>query len=146
MPDMRDFLALLQKHSVDFIIIGAFALARFGIPRGTGDLDIFLNPTEENASKVIEVLREFGLSSLQLTTQDILSGDIIQLGFPPARIDLLTRLTGVTTDEILKSRVPGKLGPFSVDFLGKEIFLKNKMAVGRTKDLADIEAIRSLEK
>jgi len=146
MPDMRDFLALLQKHSVDFIIIGAFALARFGIPRGTGDLDIFLNPTEENASKVIEVLREFGLSSLQLTTHDILSGDIIQLGFPPARIDLLTRLTGVTTDEILKSRIPGKLGPFSVDFPGKEIFLKNKMAVGRTKDLADIEAIRSLEK
>ena len=143
---MRDFLALLQQHSVDFIIIGAFALARFGIPRGTGDLDIFVNPTEENARKAIEVLREFGLSSLQLTPQDILSGDIIQLGFPPARIDLLTQLTGVTTDEILKSRIPGKLGPFSVDFLGKEIFLKNKLAVGRAKDLADIEAIRSLDK
>ncbi|HNL55636.1 MAG TPA: hypothetical protein PKI36_14580, partial [Turneriella sp.] len=65
---------------------------------------------------------------------------------PPARIDLLTQLTGVTTEEILQSRTPGKLGPFSVDFLGKSVFLKNKAAVGRAKDLADIEAIRSLEK
>ncbi|GAB4445365.1 MAG: hypothetical protein OHK0011_27200 [Turneriella sp.] len=146
MPDMRDFLALLQQHSVDFVIIGAFALARFGIPRGTGDLDIFINPTAENAQKVIEVLHDFGMSALQLTSQDILSGDIIQLGFPPARIDLLTQLTGVTTQEILQSRTPGKLGPFSVDFLGKSVFLKNKAAVGRPKDLADIEAIRSLEK
>lgn len=109
MPDMRDFLALLIQHKVDFIIVGAFVLARYGIPRGTGDLDIFITPTKDNAEKVISALREFGMASLGLSAEDILSGDIVQLGFPPARIDLLTRLSGVSLEEILPSRESGKL-------------------------------------
>lgn len=141
MPDMRDFLALLIKHQVDFIIVGAFVLARYGIPRGTGDLDIFVTPTESNANKILRVLTDFGMASLGLTAEDILSGDIIQLGFPPARINLLTKLSGVTLEEILQSRETGKLAGFTVDFLGKAIFIKNKQAVGRNKDLADIEAL-----
>lgn len=145
MPDMRDFLAALQRHHVEFVIVGAFALARLGIPRGTGDLDIFITPSEENAKRTLAALEDFGMGSLGLTMHDILSGDIIQLGFPPARIDILTRLTGVSTEEILQSREPGKLGHFAVNFIGKSTFIKNKAAVGRTKDLADIEAIQSLE-
>lgn len=142
---MRDFLAALQHHHADFIIVGAFALARFGIPRGTGDLDIFITPTEDNARRVLAALDDFGMGALGITVQDILSGDIIQLGFPPARIDLLTKLTGVSTEEILESRECGKLGNFEVNFIGKNVFIKNKTAVGRTKDIADIEAIQALD-
>ncbi|MBS0617387.1 MAG: hypothetical protein JSR44_04320 [Spirochaetes bacterium] len=142
---MRDFLSLLIEHEVDFLIIGAFALARYGIPRGTGDLDIFINPTPTNVRRVLQALHDFGMSALKLTEHDLLSGDIIQLGFPPARIDLLTKLSGVTTEEILASREDGSLAGFKVAFLGKKIFIKNKRAVGRTKDLADIEAVEALE-
>jgi hypothetical protein len=104
MPDMRDFLALLIKHDVDFMIVGAFVLARYGIPRGTGDIDIFINPSVNNAENVLAALNEFGMASLGISVADLLSGDIIQLGFPPARIDLLTKLTGVSLEEILQSR------------------------------------------
>ncbi len=138
---MRDFLALLIKHQVEFIIVGAFVLARYGIPRGTGDIDIFITPTEANAEKVLMTLREFGMASLEISVADLLSGDIVQLGFPPACIDLLTKLSGVNVDEILQSREKGRLAEFTVDFLGKEVFVTNKRAVGRNKDSADIEAL-----
>jgi hypothetical protein len=141
MPDMRDFLALLIKHDVDFMIVGAFVLARYGIPRGTGDIDIFINPSVNNAENVLAALNEFGMASLGISVADLLSGDIIQLGFPPARIDLLTKLTGVSLEEILQSRESGRLAEFTVDFLGRDVFIKNKRALGRNKDLADIDAL-----
>jgi len=91
----------------------------------------------------LAAIAEFGLKSLQLSVNDILSGNVIQLGYPPVRIDLLTELDGLTSEEILKTRVQGPLGKHSVNYLGKDEFIKNKKTIGRFKDLADVEAIEN---
>jgi len=140
-PDFRDLLHALNNNSVDFVVVGAFALAHLGFPRGTGDLDIWLYPNAENAAKTLRALDEFGFASLNLTVEDILSGDVIQLGFPPIRIDLLTRLSGVSIDEVWSTRQAGKVNGFEIYFLSKEIFIKNKKAIGRDKDLVDLKSL-----
>lgn len=140
-PDFADFLECLQKFQVDFLIVGAFALAKLGYPRGTGDIDIWIKPEKENAQNALKGISEFGMASLNLSIEDILSGDVIQMGFPPIRIDLMSKLTGVSTEEIWASRQEGKLEKFNVFFLSKEVFIKNKKAIGRHKDLADIESL-----
>jgi hypothetical protein len=139
--DFEDFISLLNKYKVDYLIVGSFALFFFGQPRATGDIDIWIQPEQKNAEKVLSAIHDFGFSSLKLTLQDILSGDVIQLGFPPVRIDLLSILEGVTKEEIWESRVSGKLGNNKVNFIGKEIYIKNKKALGRNKDLADLEML-----
>ena len=139
--DFDDFIALLNKHNAEFLIVGSFALFFHGQPRATGDIDMWIKPEKENAEKVLAAIKEFGLSSLNLRVDDILSGDVIQLGFPPVRIDLLTILDGVSSTELWQSRVSGKLGKNNVNFIGKETYLKNKKALGRNKDLADIDML-----
>ncbi len=140
-PDFSDFVAALLRCRVEFVIVGAFDLAFLGSPRYTGDLDIWIRPTALNARATLNALKEFGLDSLSLKEEDILSGKVIQLGYPPVRIDLLTALDGVTADEIWAGRQEGPLGDHVVNYMGKNSFLKNKRAIGRHKDLADIEAI-----
>lgn len=140
-PDFDDFISLLNKYKADFVLIGSFALFFYGQPRATGDIDIWIKPDKTNSEKILSAIHEFGFSSLELTSEDILSGDVIQLGFPPVRIDLLTILEGVTTEEIWINKVDGKLGNNKVFFIGKEIFIKNKTALGRHKDLADLEML-----
>ncbi|MBN2041929.1 MAG: hypothetical protein JW864_17980 [Spirochaetes bacterium] len=139
--DFEDFISLLNKHKADYLIVGSFALFFYGQPRATGDIDIWIRPEMENAEKVLSVIKEFGFSSLELTSQDLFSGDEIQLGYPPVRIDLLTILDGVTTQEIWESRVAGKLGKNNVNFIGKEVYIKNKKTLGRNKDLADLDLL-----
>ncbi len=139
--DFEDFISLLNKYKVDYLIVGSFALFFFGQPRATGDIDIWIKPEEKNAERVLHAIHDYGFSSLNLTLQDILSGNVIQLGFSPVRIDLLTILEGVTKEEIWESRVSGKLGNNKVNFIGKEIYIKNKKALGRNKDLADLEML-----
>jgi hypothetical protein len=139
--DFEDFISLLNKHKVEYIIVGSFALFFFGQPRATGDIDIWIKPEHENAEKVLSAIHDFGFSSLNLTLQDILSGDVIQLGFSPVRIDLLTILEGVNIEEIWNSRIEGKLGNNKVYFIGKDIYIKNKKALGRNKDLADLDML-----
>ena len=140
-PDFSDFIAALNNNNVEYVVVGAFDLAYLGYPRYTGDLDIWINPTEKNAHSLLKAISEFGLKSLPLTVQDILSGDVIQLGYPPVRIDLLTILDALTAKEILETSVQGPLGTHKVNYMAKEAFIKNKKAIGRFKDLADIEAI-----
>lgn len=140
-PDFRDFLDSLDKNKVDFLVVGAFALAFHGHPRATGDLDIWIRPEPDNAGKLLNALRDFGFGQIKITEEDIVSGKIIQLGFPPVRIDLITLLDGLTTDEIWEGRVPGSLGTFMVNFLGRDQFIINKRAIGRHKDLADLELL-----
>ena len=139
--DFSDFIAVLNSNHVKYVIVGAFALANLGFPRYTGDLDIWIKPTPSNAQAMIQALANFGLKSPAITEQDILSGSVIQLGYPPVRIDLLTILDGLTTDEIWASRQKGTFGKHDIHFLGKEAFLKNKRAIGRHKDIADIETL-----
>jgi hypothetical protein len=145
-PDFSDFVAALIRRRVEFVIVGAFDLAFLGCPRYTGDLDIWIRPDAPNAQGTIRALEDFGLESLGVSEQDILSGKIIQIGCPPVRIDLLTLLDGLSADEIWESRQEGPLGGHAVNYLGKAAFIKNKRAAGRPKDLADIAALGEVEK
>ncbi len=144
-PDFSDFIAALNQNKVEYVLVGAFALAYLGFPRFTGDLDIWIKPSSSNAQALINALASFGLQSLALTEQDILSEDVIQLGYPPVRIDILTTLDGLTADEIWASRQTGTFGKDTIYYLGREAFLKNKRAIGRHKDIADLETLGETE-
>jgi len=141
-PDFRDLLALLNVHRVEYLVVGAYALAFHGAPRFTGDLDILIRPGVRNGGRIVAALAEFGFASLGLTAEDFgKAGKVVQLGVAPVRIDLVTSLTGVSWKEAAAGSRPGKYGDLRVRFLGKKEFIKNKRAIGRTKDLADIEAL-----
>ena len=140
--DFNDFIAALKQHNVEFVIVGAFALAFHGQPRSTGDIDVWINPTPDNARAVLRALKTFGFESLVISEEDIVSGRIIQMGYPPVRIDLVSALDGLTPDEIWESRTSGTFGAEEVWYLGREAFVKNKRAVGRHKDLADIDSLK----
>jgi hypothetical protein len=140
--DFRDLLALLNKHQVDYVVVGGYALAYLGAPRYTGDLDILIRPDPANGRRVLTALEEFGFGSIGLTRSDFEKpGQVIQLGHPPVRVDLVTALTGVSWSEAAAGRQPGKYGDIPVHFLGKKEFLSNKRAMARKKDLADLEAL-----
>lgn len=140
-PDFADFIRALKENDVEFVIVGAFAVAFQGAPRYTGDLDVWLRPTRSNAQAVLRALRQFGFESLSLTEKDILSGKILQMGHPPLRIDLLTELSGVTAGQIWASRQKGPLGDLEVFFLGREILIANKRASARPKDRIDLSLL-----
>jgi len=141
-PDFRDLLALFNEHKVDYIIVGAYALAFHGAPRYTGDIDILVKPDALNAQKIIGALNEFGFESVGLSSEDFESPDkVIQLGFPPVRIDIITSITGVSWEDAWSGRVEGKFGDVLVHYIGRQEFILNKRALGRKKDLADVEAL-----
>ncbi len=121
--------------------MGAYALAFHGHPRATGDIDIWIRPTRDNAGSLLLALRDFGFGSLDISEEDVLSGKAIQLGFPPVRIDLMTALDGLSPEEIWASRQSGMFGEERVCYLGREAYVRNKRALGRHKDLADLELL-----
>ena len=139
--DFREFIRTLNNNDVEYVIVGAFALAFHGYPRATGDMDIWVRPLEPNAVKILKALGDFGFKNLKLEKKDILSGKIIQLGYPPVRIDLVTVLDGLKSNDIWDTRVSGKFGDISVSYIGRTAFIKNKRALGRHKDLADLELL-----
>lgn len=140
--DFKELLVLFNAHNVDYIIIGAYALAFHGAPRYTGDLDILVCPDIDNARRVLRALQPFGFGSLDIVEEDLsVPNKVLQLGYPPLRIDLVTSLTGVSWDDAVKGRIKGKYGDVEVRYLGKSELLRNKKALGRKKDLADVEAI-----
>ncbi len=137
--DSRDLLALFEEGGVEYAIVGAFALAFHAKPRFTGDLDLWVHPEPANAARVLDALSKFGFGSLGLNEADFLDPDqVVQLGHAPSRVDLLTGLTGVPSEEILQGRVRATLGDLPVWFLGREQLRKNKGALGRPQDLADL--------
>ncbi|MBC7247231.1 MAG: hypothetical protein H5T73_05580 [Actinobacteria bacterium] len=140
--DFKELLALLNEHEVEYVIVGAYALAFHGAPRFTGDLDILVHPSRENAQKIMSALRDFGFGSLGLSPEDFQKSDyVVQLGVAPVRVDFLTSLTGVTWEEADAGKVSGTYGDVPVSFLGREQLVANKRALGRKRDLADLEAI-----
>ena len=140
--DLREFIESLNSHGVEYLIVGAHALAFYGFPRYTGDVDVLLRPTTDNAARVEQVLVAFSFASLGLKADDFLQpGRIVQLGIAPNRIDLLTSLTGVTFEEAWDRRVPGELDGIPVAFLSRETLIKNKRATGRLQDAADVEKL-----
>lgn len=141
-PDFQDLLALFTKHGVEYAIVGGYALAFHGAPRYTGDLDLLIEVESSNASRVITALNEFGFGELGIKASDLEQpGQIVQLGYPPVRIDILTSVSGVSWAEVRAGWVAGKYGDISVHFIGRKQLLTNKRAAGRKKDLADVEAL-----
>ncbi len=141
-PDFRELLALFNEQKVEYLIVGGYALAFHGAPRYTGDLDILVRADPANAQRILKALALFGFGSMNLTAADFESPEqVIQLGEPPVRIDLITSITGVSWEEALSGRVSGNYDDIPVYFLGRESFIRNKQAIGRAKDLADIEAL-----
>jgi hypothetical protein len=140
--DLREFIELLNSHEVRYLIVGGHAVAFHGYPRMTGDIDFFLEVSEENARKLVAVLAQFGFAGLGLTAKDFLEpGAIIQLGYPPHRIDLVTSISGVTFAQAWEHRVYGQVEGLAMVFVDKPTLLANKAASGRPKDLADLDAL-----
>jgi len=141
--DFEEFFELLNKNKVKYVVVGGYAYAIHAEPRFTKDLDIFIKSDKENAKKVLKTLQDFGFGSLKLTEDDFLeSGQIIQLGQPPYRIDILTSISGVEFDEAWKNKVAGNYGVQKVFFIGKKELIKNKKASGRKSDLNDLDKLR----
>lgn len=140
--DFKEFVELLVKHDVRFLIVGGYALAAHGHPRYTKDLDIWIAIDRENAQGLIRAIQDFGFESLDLTADDFTSaGYVVQLGQPPARIDLLTSLTGVEFDDCWRSREIIAIGGVDVPFIDRTHLKQNKLALGRHRDLADLEEL-----
>jgi hypothetical protein len=141
----QDFVDLLRAFiaaDVRFLIVGAYALALHGRPRATGDLDIWIDATAENAPRVMTALREFGAPLDQISESDFAApGVVYQIGVPPGRIDILTQLTGLAFADAWPERVQMPFGEVDAPFIGRGAFLQNKRATGRPKDLGDIEGM-----
>jgi hypothetical protein len=140
--DFRELLALFGKNKVEYIVVGAFALAYHGVPRYTGDLDILINAVPDNAENIIQALKAFGFGSLKLDPSDFTKRDqVVQLGYPPVRIDIITSITGVSWEEADAGKSIHAIGDLEIFFLGRKEFIRNKKETGRKKDLADLEAL-----
>ena len=140
--DFKELLELLNSQGAEYLIVGGYALALHGAPRYTGDLDVYVKPDPDNASRIMEALEEFGFGTVGLKQDDFLVPEqIIQLGVPPVRIDLITSISGVTWDEAVSGSVSVTYGGVPIKILGRREFIINKKAVGRSRDLADVEAI-----
>ena len=141
--DLREFVELLNANKVDYVVVGAFALAFHGVPRYTADLDLLVRPTEENGERILSALREFGFGNLEIHAGDFSVPDkIVQLGVSPNRIDLLTSLTGVSFDEVWSTREKGELDGLTVWFIDSSSLIKNKERTARPRDLGDADELR----
>ena len=140
--DWRAFIESLNSNGVEYVVVGAVALAYHGFPRYTGDLDVLVRNSTDNSKRLELALAGFGLAALGLKAADFVDAyHVIQLGVAPNRIDLLTSLTGVTFDEAWASRVETTMGGTRVNFLGREALIRNKRLTGRAQDKADLEAL-----
>jgi hypothetical protein len=142
--DFRDFLAALLAADARFLVVGAHAMAVHGVPRATGDLDVWIATDAANVARVWTALVRFGapVASMGVDQDDLLRPDqVVQIGVPPRRIDILTSISGVGFEEAWSGRVSHVVGGMTVPFLGRAELIRNKRATGRTKDRADLEAL-----
>ncbi len=138
--DFRDLLAEFNAHGVEYLVVGAHALAAHGHVRATKDLDVWVRPDAENAKRVLIALTEFGTPLHDLTEADLTrSGTVFQIGLPPLRIDVITAIDGVSFEEAWSSRIAAKFADQPAAVLSREHLIRNKRAAGRTQDLADVE-------
>jgi hypothetical protein len=143
-PDFHDILSELLAARARFLVVGAHALSVHGVPRATADLDIWISADAENAERVWTALARFGapLDALGVDRSDLMAPDVVaQFGLPPHRIDFLTSISGVEFEEAWAERAEGEIEGVRVPVLGLKSFARNKRASGRTKDLADLEAL-----
>jgi len=142
--DYEELLKLFNKHEVKYCIIGAFAVAFYAVPRYSKDIDILVEPTLENGSRIVKALDEFGFGSLKLKEEDFAKkGKFIQLGYEPVRVDLITSIGGATFEEVWKHKTKGAYGKTKTFFIGRGELIKSKKAAGRKQDELDVEILRS---
>lgn len=142
-PDHIEFVACLNRQGVHFLIIGAHAIAFHAKPRNTKDFDVLIEPTRENAKRVVAALHDFGFGSLNITESDLATlGEIVQLGLPPNRIDIVNHISGVSFEQAWNGRVEGTFGTERAFYIGKLELIRNKEAVARPQDLADADLLR----
>jgi hypothetical protein len=138
--DFKEFIQSLNDNAVRYLVVGGYAVALHGYPRYTKDLDVWVEGTAENATKILKTLRQFGFGTLDLKEADFVVPDqVVQLGYPPNRIDILTSLSGVVFSECYPTHVTAEIDGVSASFIDLENLKKNKKATGRHQDLADIE-------
>ena len=140
--DFVEMLSALCAAGAEFLIVGAHALAAHGLPRATGDLDLWVRPTPANAERVLAALRTFGAPLFDLEAEDLTRpGTVFQIGMVPCRIDILTSISGVAFDAAWERRMPLRIEGLSVACIGRADLLANKRAAGRPKDLADVATL-----
>jgi len=138
--DFKEFIQLLNDNRVRYLVVGGYAVALHGYPRYTRDIDIWVELSEENATHIVEALEQFGFASLGLKESDFLVKEqVIQLGYAPNRIDIITTLSGITFAECYDKRVPVEIDGVKINFIDLDSLRKNKKATGRLQDLADLE-------
>ncbi len=137
--DFSEFVELFLEHNVRFLIVGGYALAAHGLPRATGDLDAWVWTDSNNAQNIVSALQSFGFSNLSITTEDFIKQDsIVQLGYPPFRIDILTSIDGVDFEQAWSNKFLVELNDREVPFISRDDLIANKKAVGRPQDIADV--------
>ena len=145
--DFKEFVQLLIENKVEYLIVGGYAVGIHGYPRFTGDLDIWLNPTSGNALKILHCIRQFGFESFHFTEKDFTAiGRVIQLGYPPLRIVLLSEIDGVLFTDCYQNKVMFEIEGMSVNFISYQDLIKNKTSSGRLRDLDDIENLENKNK
>ncbi|MCX6135835.1 MAG: nucleotidyltransferase [Ignavibacteriales bacterium] len=137
--DFEEFFGLLNKYDVRYLVVGGYAVAIHARPRFTNDIDIFIEASEANARKLVAALQEFGFGDVGIAVEDLVRpNQVLQLGYPPFRIDLLTSISGVAFAAAWPRKVSAEYGGQSVYFIGKEDLVVNKREAGRKRDLEDL--------
>lgn len=138
--DFKEFIQLLNKNQVEYLVVGGYAVGFHGYPRYTGDIDIWINPLKTNVNKMASVLEEFGFSPQHFNIEDFrIKDNIVRIGFPPNRIDLMVSIDGVIFNDCFPNRSVVDLGEMKVNFIGFKDLIKNKKACNRTKDKIDLK-------
>jgi len=144
--DLQEFIECLNSSKVEYLVVGALAVSWYGFPRYSADVDFLIRPSLDNAKRLLEAIRMFGIGSLTLSAEDFAVPDkVVQLGVQPNRIDLMTSITGVSFEDAWDSRVSGAVEGIPVQFIGRTALLRNKEATGRPKDRIDAEELRRIQ-
>lgn len=138
-PEFKELLSTFNEHGVKYLIVGAFAVMIYSEPRWTKDLDIWVEPSPENAEKVFAALREFGAPLNNLSPKDFAEEGFYQMGRPPGRIDVMMSLEGINFAMAWENRKSDEFRGVAVHFIGKDDLIRNKKLAGRYQDLADVE-------
>jgi predicted nucleotidyltransferase len=142
-PDFKEFLKLLNENNVRYLLVGGYAVAFHGYPRTTGDMDVWIAIDPTNVKNVTKVLQEFGFNVVDLK-EDLFRNpnNIIRMGIPPYRIEIITSVSGVKFEDCYPARITKKIDGIDIHFISKRDLINNKKAAGRNKDLDDIENLR----
>ena len=145
--DFAEFVRLLNKHKVRYLIVGAYAVSFHARPRYTSDIDFLVEPEKHNVQRLLRVLKDFGFGAIGLKEEDFLNPDfVVQLGYEPVRIDILSSLEAVDFSKAYESRVSGKFGKQKAWFIPLDDLIRNKRAVKRKQDEADVALLRKFRK